>query len=191
MSTPRIGIIISSTRDARIGKQAADYLIEIASKREDLSFEVIDLRDYPMPFFNELGAVSLIPTKDPIGLKWQKKLTEFDGFVFVTAEYNGSIPGVLKNALDYAYEGWVRKPATYFAYGSLGGARAVEQLRLICLELHMAPLQRTAHLQGVDFFSVMEGKKQFKDFPYLEPLVEDMLEHLAWWTKALKQAREA
>ncbi|MDY0372458.1 MAG: NAD(P)H-dependent oxidoreductase [Sphaerochaetaceae bacterium] len=191
MSNPRIGIIISSTRKARLGEQAADYLMKIASKRDDLSFEVIDLRNYPMPFFNELGHISAVPTSDPIARKWQKKLAEFDGFIFVTAEYNDSIPGVLKNALDYAYLEWIRKPAAFFAYGSLGGSRAVHQLRQICIELQMAPLRIATHLQGVDFFSVMEGKKEFKDFPYLEPLITDMLDNLAWWTRALKHAREA
>ncbi len=189
MSNLNIGIIIGSIRDARVGKQAAEYVYSIASKRDDLNFEIIDLRDYPLPLFNEAAPNGTLEVNDPIGKEWQAKIESLDGFIFIVAEYNGGIPGVLKNALDYTFTEWMRKPAAYFAYGSLGGSRAVQQLRLMCTELHMAALRNAVYLQGVDFFSVMFGEKKIEECAYLDPLTTDMLDHLAWWTKILKEGR--
>ncbi|MFA6732399.1 MAG: NAD(P)H-dependent oxidoreductase [Sphaerochaeta sp.] len=190
MNTPKIGIIISSTRGARVGEQAARYVESIANKRTDLSFEVIDLRDYPMPFFDEVASNAYVPSTNEVAQKWQKKVASLDGFIFVTAEYNNSITAALKNALDYAYPEWNRKAAAYFSYGSAGGARAVQHLRDICVELQMAPVRHSVLVQGNDFYPIMNGQKQFKDLGYLEQLVEQMLDQLSWWTLALKSARE-
>ncbi|MGE4583557.1 MAG: NADPH-dependent FMN reductase [Sphaerochaeta sp.] len=190
MNVPKIGIIISSTRATRVGEQAATYVASIAKKRTDLSFEIVDLRDYPMPFFNEVASNAYVPSTNPIAQKWQKKVAEFDGFIFITAEYNNSITAALKNALDYAYPEWNRKAAAYFSYGSAGGARAVQHLKDICVELQMAPVRQAVLIQGNDFFPIMNGQKQVKDLGYLEGLVEQMLDQLSWWTLALKQARE-
>ena len=173
-----------------MGEQAAAYIETIASQRTDLSFEIVDLRDYPMPFFDEVASNAYVPSTNPIAQKWQKKIAGFDGFIFITAEYNNSITAALKNALDYAYPEWNRKTAAYFSYGSAGGARAVQHLRDICVELQMAPVRQAVLIQGNDFFSIMNGQKQIKDLGYLESLVEQMLEHLSWWTHALKTARE-
>lgn len=191
MSVPKIGIIISSTRAVRVGEQAAKYVQEIASKRTDLSFELIDLRDFPMPFFDEVASNAYVPSTNPVAQKWQKKVAEFDGYIFVTAEYNNSITAVLKNALDYAYPEWGRKPAAYFAYGSAGGVRAVQHLKDICVELQMAPVRQGVYIQGSEFFPIMNGQKQVKELTYLEPLVVQMLDQLSWWTVALKNARES
>jgi len=190
MNTPKIGIIISSTRGARVGEQAAQYVASIANKRTDLSFEVIDLRDYPMPFFDEVASNAYVPSSNEVAQKWQKKVASLDGFIFVTAEYNNSITAALKNALDYAYPEWNRKAAAYFSYGSAGGARAVQHLRDICVELQMAPVRHSVLVQGNDFYPIMNGQKQFKDLGYTDHLVEQMLDQLSWWTVALKSARE-
>ena len=190
MNKPKIAIIISSTRGARVGEQAARYVESIASKRSDLSFEVVDLRDYPMPFFDEVASNAYVPSTNEVAQKWQKKVASFDGYIFVTAEYNNSITAVLKNALDYAYPEWNRKPAAYFSYGSAGGARAVQHLRDICVELQMAPVRHSVLIQGSEFFPIMNGQKQVKELTYLEPLVVQMLDQLAWWAVALKKARE-
>jgi NAD(P)H-dependent FMN reductase len=190
MNTPKIGIIISSTRGARVGEQAARYVESIAHKRTDLSFEVIDLRDYPMPFFDEVASNAYVPSTNEVAQKWQKKVASLDGFIFVTAEYNNSITAALKNALDYAYPEWNRKAAAYFSYGSAGGARAVQHLRDICVELQMAPVRHSVLVQGNDFYPIMNGQKQFKDLGYTDHLVEQMLDQLSWWTVALKSARE-
>ncbi|MDX9933842.1 MAG: NAD(P)H-dependent oxidoreductase [Sphaerochaetaceae bacterium] len=189
MNKPKIGIIISTTRDTRNGSQIANWLHAIASKRTDMEFELLDLRDFPMPFFNELASNAYVPSKDPTAQQWQKKIGSLDGYIFVTAEYNNSIPAVLKNALDYAYVEWGRKPAAYVGYGSVGGARAIQHLKDICVELQMAPVRQAVHLQGADFYALMQGQKKVEEFEYLNPLAEQLLEQLAWWAKALKQAR--
>lgn len=189
MAVPKIGVIISTTRGVRLGEKAAHWLMDIAKQRSDLSFELVDLRDYPMPFFDEVASNAWAPTQNEVAKKWQKKVAEFDGYIFVTAEYNNSLPAVLKNALDYAYPEWNRKAAAYFGYGTAGAARSIQHLRDISVELQMAPVRHAVLLQGGDFMTVMQGQKGFGDFPYLKPLADEMLNQLAWWTVALKNAR--
>ena len=190
MSVPKIGIIISSTRGARVGQQAAEYVYSVAKKRTDLEFEIIDLRDYPMPFFDEVASNAYVPSTNEVAQKWQKKIGLLDGFIFVTAEYNNSITAALKNALDYAYPEWNRKAAAYFSYGSAGGARAVQHLRDICVELQMAPVRQAVLIQGSEFFPIMNGEKRVNALTNLEPQVTNMLDQLSWWAEALKSARE-
>lgn len=191
MSKSKVAIIVGSTRETRMGRDAAEYVYSIAKDRTDLSFEIVDLKDYPMPFFDEPASNAFVQPTHPVALKWQKKLTEFDGFLFIVAEYNGSITAALKNALDYANPEWIRKTAAFFSYGSLGGSRAVQHLKEICIELQMAPVRNSVALQGADFFSVYLNQKKVNEFRYMDPLVVDMLDQLAWWTNALKNAREA
>lgn len=190
MTNPKIAIIISSTRQPRFGEKPAQWIYDIAAKRSDLTFELVDLRDYPMPFFDEVASNAWAPSTNEVAQRWQKKIAEFDGYIFVTAEYNHSIPGVLKNALDYAYPEWNRKPAAFVGYGGVGAARAIEQLRLICVELQMAPTRTGVHIQGGDFMAVWRQGKSLTELEYLQPNVANMLDELAWWTKALKAARE-
>jgi NAD(P)H-dependent FMN reductase len=109
----------------------------------------------------------------------------------VTAEYNRGISAVLKNAIDYAYPEWNKKTAAYVGYGSVGGARAIEQLRLINVELQMAPMRTGVHIQGTDFMAVWQQGKNISELTYLQQNAKDMLDQLVWWTNALKTAREA
>ena len=97
---------------------------------------------------------------------------------------------MLKNALDYAYVDWIRKPVAFVGYGSVGAARSIEQLRLIVNELQMAPIRAAVHIQGGDFLAVAGGQKNLDDLTYLPPLVTTMLDELAWWASALKKAQE-
>jgi len=187
---PKIGVIIGSTRDTRVGEKAARWFMSQTAVRTDLQFELIDLRDYNLPFFNERASNMHVPTQDPEGLRWQKKVAEFDGYVIVAAEYNHGPTAALKNALDFAYVEWVHKPVAFVGYGSVGAARAIEQLRLIAVELQMAPVRSAVHVQGGDFLPVMMGQKTFDDLHHLQPLVTAMLDDLTWWTHALKRARE-
>ncbi len=191
MQKPRIAIIMGTTRSTRFSDKPAQWLLSLARKRNDMSFETLDLRDYPMPFFDEVASNAWVPSKNETALRWQKKVAEFDGYVFVTGEYNNSIPAVLKNALDYAYPEWNRKPAAFFGYGAVGGARSVQHLREICVELQMVPLRHGVYLQGMDFMAAAREGKQIQEFSYLEPLATEMLNQLSWWSAALKQAREA
>jgi NAD(P)H-dependent FMN reductase len=131
MTKPKIAIIISTTRATRFGDKPAQWIHEIASQRNDLVTEIVDLRDFPMPFFDEVASNAWAPSKNEVAQRWQRKVAEFDGYIFITAEYNRGVPAVLKNALDYAYPEWNNKPAAYVGYGSVGAARASEHLRLI------------------------------------------------------------
>jgi NAD(P)H-dependent FMN reductase len=191
MSQLKIAIILSTTRATRFGHKVGEWLLERAKARDDLSFEIVDLRDYPMPFFDEVASNAWVPTKNAEGLRWQKKVAEFDGYIFVTAEYNRGVPAVLKNALDYDYTGWFRKPAAYVGYGSVGAARAIEQLRLINVELQMVPTRSGVHIQGADFMAVLMQGKPLSELGYLDAGVKTMLDELAWWTTTTKAARES
>jgi NAD(P)H-dependent FMN reductase len=143
-----------------------------------------------MPFFDEVASNAWVPSQNEVAQRWQKKVAEFDGCIFVSAEYNRSVPAVLKNALDYAYPEWNKKPAAFVGYGSVGAARAIEQLRLIAIELQMAPIRTGVHIQGADFMAVWKGGKDIAELSYLPQNATDMLDQLAWWTNALKAARE-
>lgn len=192
MTKPRIGVIISSTRDTRFADKPAAWLMDKVKGHPDLEFDLIDLRDQNLPFFNEPASNLWMPSSDPNAVAWQEKLAGFDGFVFVVAEYNRSITGALKNALDQAYKKWNRKPFAALAYGSLGGARALEHLRLIGIELQMVPLRNAVHIGGGDFFKVSplgSDAPMSEIEAHLEGSLNAMLDELAWWAKTLQTAR--
>ncbi|MDC3957049.1 NADPH-dependent FMN reductase [Polyangium jinanense] len=189
MTKLRIGILIGTTRATRFGHKPAQWIFDLASRRDDVDAEILDLRNFPMPFFDEVASNAWAPSKNEVAQRWQKKVAEFDGYIFVTPEYNRAPPGVLKNALDYAYVEWIRKAAACVGYGSVGGARAVEQLRLICVELQMAPTRTGVHIQGADFFAAKQGKS-LAEIEHLQKNATAMLDELVWWSLALKAARE-
>jgi len=189
MSKSRIGIVISTTRIGRFADKPVEWLWNLASARTDMEFEIIDLRKYPLPFFDETMSPAWGAPKNEVAQRWAKRVAELDGFIFVTAEYNHGVPAVLKNALDYAYKEFNRKPAAYLGYGGVGAARSVEQLRLINIELQMAPLRASVHIGGTDFIGMLMHGKTFSDSPHLEPAAHAMLDELAWWVQALKAAR--
>lgn len=185
----KIGIILSTTRTGRFADKPAAWLSNIAKQRHDATFEIVDLRDYPMPFFDEPRSPMMVPPQNEVAQRWAKKLAELDGFVFITAEYNHSISGVLKNALDYAYGEFNRKPASFVAYGNAGGARGVEQLRLILAELQVATLKHAVHIQMTEFVGMLMQGKSFDDYPYLEKSAHALLDELVWWTATLRAGR--
>jgi NAD(P)H-dependent FMN reductase len=191
MAKPKIAIIISTTRATRFGDKPAKWIHGIAAARGDMEVELVDLRDYPMPFFDEVASNLWAPSKNEVAQRWQKKVAGFDGYIFVTAEYNRGVPAVLKNALDYAYPEWNRKAAAYVGYGSVGAARSIEHLRLISVELQMAPTRTGVHIQGADFMAVWQQGKDIKELTYLEQNAKTMLDELLWWANALKAARSA
>src|SRR5712672_4404571 len=191
MAKVKIGVIISTTRAARFGDKPAEWIKDIASQRHDMTVEVLDLRDYPMPFFDEVASNAWVPSQNEVAQRWQKKVAEFDGYIFVTAEYNRGVPAVLKNALDYAYPEWNRKPAAYVGYGGVGAARSIEHLRLICVELQMAPTRTGVHIQGADFMAVWQQGKDINELSYLQKNSKDMLDELQWWASALMAARSS
>ena len=188
---PKIGLILSTTRATRFADRPAAWLMEIAGRRADAEFEIVDLRDYPMPFFEEDRSPAWTPPANEAARAWGKKMAELDGYVFITAEYNHGIPAVLKNALDYAYVEFNRKPATFVGYGGVGAARAIEQLRLVLAEMQVASLKHTVHINAGEFVGLLMQGKTFADYPYLEDTVGPMLDHLVWWTNTLKAGRLA
>jgi len=188
---PRIGIILSTTRQGRFADKPANWLFGLAAKRDDAVFELVDLRDYPMPFFEEVASPVYAPPANEVAQRWAAKMDSLDGYLFITAEYNHSISGVLKNALDYAYKQYNRKPASFLGYGGTGGARAVEHLRGILAELQVASMKYNVHIGMAEMLGILREGKAITDFPYLEASVKPMLDELIWWTKALKAARDA
>lgn len=185
----KIGIVISSTREGRFADTPAKWLTEIAGKRGSAEFEIVDLRDYPMPFFNG-PPLMYAPATDPAAQSWAKKMAEFDAYVFITAEYNHSITGVLKNALDYLLTEVARKPACFVAYGGVAGARAVEHLRHILAQLSVATIRPSVHIGTVEMMGVMKDGKALADYPYLADTATAMLDDLEWWADTLKVGRK-
>lgn len=193
MSNLKIALIIGSTRDTRFADIPAQWMLAQAKARGDIDVELVDLRDYDLPLFNEVASNAWAPSQSAAAVKWQKKIAEFDGYIFVVAEYNRSITGSLKNALDQAYVEWAKKPMTAIAYGSVGGTRAMEHLRTIAVELQMVPTRNAVHLGMGDFFKVHPGFGGSGNMADVEagllPSAGAALDDLAWWGKATKAAR--
>jgi NAD(P)H-dependent FMN reductase len=191
MAKPKIAIIIGTTREGRFGEKPAHWFFDIAKARGTAEYELIDLRDYPLPFFNEPASPVYAPPKNEIAERLAKKIGEFDGYVFVTGEYNHGAPAVLKNALDYVYAPFNRKAVAFVGYGGVGAARAVEHLRLVAIELQAAPVRNAVHIGLAEFLGVLQQGKAFGDFPHLGQSATATLDDLEWWANALKTAREA
>ncbi|MBC7736624.1 MAG: NAD(P)H-dependent oxidoreductase [Candidatus Saccharibacteria bacterium] len=195
MTKPKIALIIGTTRTTRFADIAANWMMTQAQARDDMDVELVDLRSFDLPFFNEMASNAYMPSSDPKAVAWQKKMAEFDGYIFVVAEYNHSISGALKNALDQAYVEWAHKPMAAIAYGSMGGARALEHLRGIAVELQMVATRNAVHIGGGDFWKVhpaMGGSGNMADIEgALLPSAKATLDDLAWWSKATMAARNA
>ncbi|WP_327256528.1 NADPH-dependent FMN reductase [Streptomyces sp. NBC_01244] len=182
----KIGIILGSTRPNRNGEQVARWVLDIASRRTDAEFELLDLRDYPLPHLDEPMPPSLGQYQNEHTRQWAAKIASFDGFVIVTPEYNHGIPGVLKNALDFLYAEWNNKAVGYVSYGGVGGVRAVEQLRLVAGELQMADVRQQVALSLITEF---ENYQVFKPGGYNLPALNTMLDQVIAWTTALAPLR--
>ncbi len=194
MNKPKIAVIISSTRKTRFADKPAAWLMEQVAKRDDMEFELVDLRDFDLPFFDEMASNLWMPSADPKAVAWQQKVAEFDGYIVLTAEYNHSITAALKKALDQAYNEWNHKPLAAMGYGGVGAARAIEHLRGIAVELMMVPVRNAVHLGGGEFMKVSplgaNGDMAEVD-AVLQPALGAMLDELNWWAKATMVARAA
>ncbi|MBL9056901.1 MAG: NAD(P)H-dependent oxidoreductase [Rhodobacteraceae bacterium] len=193
MTKPKIAVIISSTRPTRFADIPTNWIVEKAKDHGALDVEVLDLRDYPLPFFDEVASNAWAPSQNEVAVKWQKKLAEFDGYIFVVAEYNRSITGALKNALDQAYVEWAKKPFGAVAYGSMGGTAALGHLRQIGVELQMVPVRNSVHIGAGDFFKVHPGFGGSGNLADIEGSIgasaTALLDDVTWWAKATKAAR--
>lgn len=174
-----IGIIIGSTREGRVSPQVASWVKDIADQRDDANYTLLDVKKFKLPLLGESSVKTGIT-------KWNESLKKMDGFVFVTAEYNHSIPASLKNALDLAKEPWNNKAAGIVSYGSVGGARAAEHLRGILGELQIADVR--THV-ALSLFTDFEDGKIFKPQALHLKNLNGMLDQLLLWSHALKTTR--
>lgn len=181
-----IAIIVGSTRPGRKAAEIARWVHGIAAQRGDASFEIVDIADFDLPLLDEAMPPSMGQYAQPHTKAWAAKIAGFDAFVFVTPEYNHSTSGALKNAIDYLFREWNDKAAAFVGYGGLGGARAVEQLRLIMGELKVADVRAQVALS---LFTDFENFSVFKPAPLHETYVHAMLNDLIPWARALQTMR--
>jgi NAD(P)H-dependent FMN reductase len=187
MNALRIAVIIGSTRPGRNGEAVAKWVYKIAQKRSDAEFELVDIRDFNLPLLDEPMPPSMGQYSKPHTKTWAAKIGSFDGFVFVAPEYNHGISGALKNAIDFLFAEWNNKAAGFVSYGGAGGARAVEQLRLVLAELQIATVRNQVLLS---MFNDFENFSVFKPDARHEKSVNEMLDQVVAWSGALKSVRE-
>jgi NAD(P)H-dependent FMN reductase len=184
----KVGIILGSTRPGRNGEAVAKWVYDIASRRSDAEFELVDLLDYNLPHLDEAVPPSMGQYANEHTRQWAAKIAEFDAYVFVTPEYNHSTSGALKNAIDFLYAEWNNKAAGFVSYGSAGGTRAVEHLRLIAAELQIADVRAQVALS---LFTDFENFSVFKPGPQHEASLTTVLDQTVTWGKALATVRKA
>jgi NAD(P)H-dependent FMN reductase len=183
----RIAIILGSTRPGRIGEAVAHWVHGIAGQRKDAEYEFVDIKDFNLPLLDEPVPPARGQYSKPHTKAWAAKIASFDGFVFVSPEYNHGISGALKNAIDFLYAEWNNKAAGFVSYGSAGGARAVESLRLVMGELMVADVRAQVMLS---LFTDFENYSVFKPAPQHEKSVNTMLDQLVSWSTALQSVRQ-
>ncbi|CAN5344902.1 NAD(P)H-dependent oxidoreductase [soil metagenome] len=188
MSDLKIGIILGSTRPGRKGDQVAKWVLEQASQRDSATYELVDLADFALPHLDEAISASQGRYENEHTKAWAAAIAQYDGFVFVTPEYNHSTSGALKNAIDFIYAEWNNKAAGFVSYGVAGGTRAVEHLRLIVGELQIADVRQQV---AVSLLTDFEGYTTLKPLPHLEPGLATMLGQVESWSGALRSVREA
>ena len=187
----KISVILGSTRPNRQGERVAKWLMSQLNKDAQVNYELIDLKDYPLPFYNEIESPDKLKGNysNDVAKQWAAKVNESDGFILITPEYNHGVAAVIKNALDFVYDEWKNKPISFVSYSNgLGaGIRAVEQLRLITNTLQMAPMQYAIHLPRVQD-TIDESGNALNSI--INNGVEKLQNQLEWWAFALKKARD-
>lgn len=189
----RISVIVGTTRPGRFSIKVANWILEQIEKQDGVDAKLLDLADFPMPFFEEAIPPSMPgrpPYENEVVKRWTGEIAASDGFVFVTGEYNHGYPAVLKNAIDYVYPEWNRKAAAFVSYGSVGGGRAVEQLRQVAAEVQMATARNAVHLPVGVLMAHFQGGDIGPGLAEQEAAAETMIGELLWWTNALKKARQ-
>jgi NAD(P)H-dependent FMN reductase len=190
MST--VSIIIGSTREGRFGDKPAVWLRGHLEAYDNVTVKLLDLRDFPMPFFDQMvppGMPGRTPYTDAVVQRWTAAIAESDAFVVVAAEYNYGPPAVLKNAMDWVYAEWRRKPISFVSYGTASGVRSVQQLRDTAVELQMAPIRNTVQLPPTTLRAHFSGGDVGAALTTSDADASRMIDDLLWWTDALKAAR--
>jgi NAD(P)H-dependent FMN reductase len=191
---PNISVVVGSTRQGRFSEKPAQWIFRHLQKREKIEARLLDLRDFPMPFFDQAAPPAMpgrAPYENEVVKRWTAEIAAADGFVFVTPEYNFGPSAVLKNAIDWVYPEWNRKAAAFVSYGSAMGARSVQQLREAAIELQIAPVRSSVHIPVATLWAHFQGGDVDKGLAELETPAKTMIDDLLWWTTALKTARKA
>jgi NAD(P)H-dependent FMN reductase len=191
---PVISVIIGSTREGRFSEKPARWIFGQLRSRADIDARLLDLRDFPMPFFDQPltpATPGRPPYQNEVVRKWTAAIGQSDGFIFVTPEYNYGTSAVLKNALDWVYPEWNRKAVAFVSYGSAMGARSVQQLRETAIELQLAPVRSSVHIPVPTLWAHYTGGDVEAGLAELEGPAKAMIDDLLWWTEALKTARAA
>ncbi len=189
---PHIHVVLASTRPGRFGEKPAAWLMDRLSTRTDLVAELVDLRDHPLPIFDQPVPPARTQRDYPseVIARWGRKVDEADGFIVVTPEYNHGYPASLKNAIDHIFPELNRKPIAFVGYGNVGGARAIEQLRLVAIECEMAPLRHAIHILPELMVPAMKADPFTVElFAPLDGRLDVAAADLAWWANALAAAR--
>ena len=187
-----VSVIVGTTRPGRFSDKPARWMLQHLKRHADIDAKYLDLLDYPMPFFNEPVSPATpgrAPYKNDVVQRWTAEIAASDAFVFVTAEYNHGYPAVLKNAMDWVYPEWNRKPVAFVSYGGVNGARAVEQLREVAVELQMAPIRSAVHVPVQVLMAYYQKGDVDKGLGELDIPASAMIDDLLWWSAALKSAR--
>ena len=187
MSELKIGIILGSTRPGRNGKAVADWVLDKAQARIGADYDLIDLADHPLPHMDEPMSPMLGQYAGEHTKAWAATIAPYDGYVFVSPEYNHSTSGVLKNAIDYLYAEWNNKAAAFVSYGSVGGARAIEHLRAVCSELQIAHVRQQL---SFSMFTDFENFSVFRPAALHDDAATVMFDQLEAWARALKPLRK-
>jgi NAD(P)H-dependent FMN reductase len=188
-----ISVIVGSTRKGRFSEKPARWILQRLERRDGVDARLLDLRDFPMPFFDQ-PLTPAMPGRPAFQheavQRWTAAIGQSDGFVFVTPEYNYGPPAVLKNAIDWVYPEWKRKPAAFVSWGSAAGVRAVQQLRENMIELQVAPIRSSVHIPVATLMAHYQGGDVEAGLAELDATTaEPMIDDLLWWTAALKTAR--
>jgi NAD(P)H-dependent FMN reductase len=186
----KIQVIVGSTREGRQGIKVARWVYKNLKSDGRFNAELLDLKDFPLEFYHDEQTPGAINGnyESEIARRWSSKIREADGYIIVTPEYNRGYPGVLKNAIDYASKEWNNKPLAIVSYGGMaGGARAAEQLKMVSIELQMAPIRETVVIPRIADAFNEDGKPKDE---FLNKVLGNLFNQLYWWTKALKIARE-
>ena len=187
-----ISVIVGSTRQGRFSEKPAQWIFQRLKNRGGVDAQLLDLRDFPMPFFDQ-PVPPAMPGRpayeNEVVKKWTAEIARSDGFVFVTPEYNYGPSAVLKNALDWVYPEWNRKAAAFVSYGSAMGARGIQQLRLTAIELQLAPVRSSVYIPVATLWAHFQGGDVDAGLTELEAAAKTMIDDLVWWTAALKAAR--
>jgi NAD(P)H-dependent FMN reductase len=188
----KIAVIMGSVREGRFNEKPARWIVNHLKKRKEIDVRLLDLRDFPMPFF-DAPLPPAMPNRPPyeheVVKRWTAEIAASEAFVIVTPEYNFGPSAVLKNALDWVYPEWNRKPVAFVSYGGTAGARGVQQLRENCIELQMAPIRHAVHLPRETLMAHFTGGDVEAALPASDSDADRMIDDLLWWTSALSAAR--